>query len=239
MRKLLLGLIAVLACGWLASTLFLSTPPVRVLFIGNSYTFQNDLPAMVADVADANGTDLEVTMIAKGGFFLSQHVQSSAVNEALASGDYDIVVLQEQSVAPAEPHRFETDTLPAVRRFSTLTAESPIDVVLFQTWGHAEGNPISGHRSYETMQEALIVSYATMAMEIDSETAPVGAMWWRARTFLPDVALHSADGSHPTIEGSYLAALVLAEAVTEAPITTAAEGYVDNEVAEQLLDLLN
>ncbi len=239
MRKLLLTMVLLLAGGWLVSAVLFSTPAVRVLFIGNSYTYYNDMPLMMADIAQANGVEVEVTVIAKGGYFLSQHAGSAAVQDAIGSENFDIIVLQEQSIAPAEPNRFETDTMPAIRRFSSLTAESPARVILFQTWGHRDGNPISGHRSYESMQGDLILAYATMATEIDGDVAPVGSMWWRARTTLPDVTLHAPDGSHPTAEGSYLAAAVIAGVVADEPPTIAADGYIDGQVAQQLIDLLN
>ena len=47
---------------------------LRLLFIGNSHTYYNDMPLMAAKKARAAGYDCEVTMIAHGGWFLAQHV---------------------------------------------------------------------------------------------------------------------------------------------------------------------
>ena len=52
---------------------------LRILFIGNSHTYYNDMPNMVAEKSRKEGYDCEVTMIAHGGWFLEQHVQEPDV----------------------------------------------------------------------------------------------------------------------------------------------------------------
>lgn len=52
---------------------------LRLLFIGNSHTYCNDMPLMAAKKARAAGYDCEVTMIAHGGWFLAQHVEEPDV----------------------------------------------------------------------------------------------------------------------------------------------------------------
>ncbi len=64
----------------------------NVLFIGNSYTHTNDMPAMVREIADANDVTIKTTMIAPAGAFLDEHLRSPDVVNALRSGDYDTVV---------------------------------------------------------------------------------------------------------------------------------------------------
>ena len=70
---------------------------LRILFIGNSHTYFNDMPAMVAEKARKAGFDCEVTMIAHGGWYLEQHVQEPDVRFNILYGHYDYVVLQEFS----------------------------------------------------------------------------------------------------------------------------------------------
>ena len=52
---------------------------LRILFIGNSHTYFNDMPFMVSEMAREDGILCEVTMIAHGGWFLEQHVQEPDV----------------------------------------------------------------------------------------------------------------------------------------------------------------
>src|SRR5690606_13596616 len=75
----------------------------RVLFIGNSYTHTNDLPGMFTTLAASLGEDVVTGMSAPGGYTFNQHTQNTATLNALAQGDWDVVVLQEQSQLPSFP----------------------------------------------------------------------------------------------------------------------------------------
>src|SRR5215470_3806228 len=70
----------------------------RVLFLGNSYTYFNDLPAIFSELAKAgHQCTVETRMVAPGGKTLKDHWESSASREALNSQAWDFVVLQDQS----------------------------------------------------------------------------------------------------------------------------------------------
>ena len=70
---------------------------LRILFIGNSHTYVNGVPALVRDLAASDGYEVDVTMIAHGGWYLWQHVQEPDVPFNIKYGHYDYVVLQEHS----------------------------------------------------------------------------------------------------------------------------------------------
>src|SRR5208282_4563589 len=74
---------------------------LRILFIGNSYTYRNDLPRMFARLANAGGHEVETDMVATGSFTLSNHLASSHTLKKIKSGKWDWVVLQEQSTIPS------------------------------------------------------------------------------------------------------------------------------------------
>src|SRR5688500_2087952 len=75
--------------------------PLRVLFIGNSLTRSNNLPARVAELAEASGRKLQYRTVASPGLSLEDHWSFGAARSALASGVWDVVVLQDgPSVAP-------------------------------------------------------------------------------------------------------------------------------------------
>ena len=86
---------------------------MNILFIGNSYTYYNDMPKMLESLARAAGFYAEVASVTKGGYTLARLASDDNENgrrvTAALSGDmkYDRVILQEQSVLPAaEPERF-------------------------------------------------------------------------------------------------------------------------------------
>ena len=75
--------------------------PLKVLFIGNSYTSVNDLPAMVAALADAaGGRKIEVDRHLVGGCTLEKHVKDQKAIDKIRAKKWDVVVLQEQSLRP-------------------------------------------------------------------------------------------------------------------------------------------
>ena len=93
---------------------------LRILFIGNSHTYYNDMPNMVAEKSRKEGYDCEVTMIAHGGWFLEQHVQEPDVRFNILYGHYDYVVLQEHS----HPFGPEEKLFDAVRQLNTWIREA-------------------------------------------------------------------------------------------------------------------
>src|SRR6476620_10904678 len=80
---------------------------LNVLFIGNSFTQRNDLPGLVAHLATAADRSLTHRLISAGGASLRRHWNAGAAAEAIKTGDFDFVVLQEQSTLPIKsPARF-------------------------------------------------------------------------------------------------------------------------------------
>jgi len=85
---------------------------LRVLFVGNNYTYVNRLPEVIRQrsLAAKERRPMEYRLIAPGGCSLEKHWNDGAVAQALAEGGWDYVVMQEQStrpiVDPANMHRF-------------------------------------------------------------------------------------------------------------------------------------
>lgn len=216
-----------------------SEPDIQVLFIGNSYSQRNDLPGLVAEIGRANGTEIGFKIVAQGGWRLSQHVQDSNVHGLIRSGDFDIVVIQEQSQLPAIEDRLWNETLPSTQTLVRMVEASGSEALLFQTWGHQNGSVNSNHSTYEGMQAALVWGYDILAADTGAAIAPVGVTWSRAMRFLPSVMLYDIDGSHPSPAGSYLAALVITNSILGQAITEAPDALIDQETADALLRLMN
>lgn len=205
-RYLTATLLLLLAFGVLGCA---SEPEARILFIGNSYTTSNDLPGAVAALAKSSGHPVEVDVRAPGGWWLRDHIASADTLDAITTGDFDIVVLQEQSMVPAAPDLAETESRPAAVGLATRARHTGATVAFLMTWGHRNGSSDVGHSSYESMQIAIAGTYDTLGNATVSEVAPVGAAWWMALEERPDITLYQPDGSHPSSSGTYLAAAVI------------------------------
>lgn len=189
----------------------------HVLFIGNSYTSVNDLPEMTRQLALSLGDTLVVASSSPGGYTFQQHTTNAATQGLIDQGNWDFVVLQEQSQLPSfPPSQVASECLPyAAQLVDSIRAHSPCaEPVFYMTWGRQNGDaqncaswpPVC---TYEGMQQQLRQSYLQMAEDNSSSCAPAGMAWKRVRAEYPAINLYSSDGSHPSVAGSYLVACTM------------------------------
>ena len=182
---------------------------MRILMLGNSYTFTNDLPAMLEQLTGA-----EVTAHTRGGARLAEqrnlNTQMGAKTlAALEQETWDYVVLQEMSNAPiTSREKFQNNVSALCEKIRAAGAEP----VLYATWAYQEGGKqlASFGMPYEELYRALTDSYREAAERNRALIAEVGtAFYEQSRT----VNLYAPDGSHPNAEGSRLAAQVIAQTI--------------------------
>jgi hypothetical protein len=181
---------------------------LHILFIGNSYTSVNDLPHMFAQLAKAGGHGVETGVAAPGGWTLAAHARSAETLNTLKSSKWDIVVLQEQSEVPASEQARTQGMYPAGRSLVREIEEAGAAPTFFLTWAHREGWPDGGVPGYDAMQSRINDGYLQIAQELGASVAPVGDAWSMAKGGHPELELWQGDGSHPTEQGTYLAACV-------------------------------
>jgi hypothetical protein len=207
----------------------------RVLFIGNSYTFVNDLPNMFAILARAGGHKVEVGMSAQGGWTLADHVGSEDTLNVLNSAMWDFVVLQEQSQIPSVEAARTQGMFPAARQLVQEVRDRGAQPIFFITWAHQGGMPENGINDYESMQTQINEGYIAIGHELDVPTAPVGPAWAVALQKHPELTLWQNDGSHPNEQGTYLAACVFYAVIFhEAPNGLAYRANLSKEAADAL-----
>jgi PKD repeat protein len=188
----------------------------KALFLGNSYTASNNLPNLVASIANSLGDSLIYDSNTPGGHTLQGHSTNATSISKINSQDWDFVVMQEQSQLPSFPQaQVATQVYPYATQLVNLIKQndSCTEPVFFMTWGRRFGDsqncptwpPVC---SFDGMQAQLRQSYLQMANDNNATCAPVGASWKHSIDTDPAVVLHSGDNSHPGLEGSYLAACV-------------------------------
>ena len=210
---LLAILIAVGGCAHKAPCSDNSGVSTRVLFIGNSYTYVNDLPCVFTQLACSGGHLVETGMLAPGGWTLAEHVNDSSTQTELAAKQWDYVVLQEQSIVPALEQSRIQYMYPAARTLVRMIRDDGAEPMFFMTWGHRDGVTDFGINDYAIMQKQLATGYLTIADELGVPVAPVGSAWEQVRQQSPAIDLWQSDGSHPTVDGTYLAACVFYAAI--------------------------
>ncbi|MBQ9307812.1 MAG: SGNH/GDSL hydrolase family protein [Clostridia bacterium] len=175
---------------------------LRLLFIGNSHTYYNDMPRMVRTRAVEEGYDCEVTMIAHGGWYLSQHVSEPDVRFNILFGNYDYVILQEH----AHPFGPEEEYMQAAVQLSLLIREGGSKPVIYACWAR---------KDEREKQEEMNAVNRRVAEGIGALLAPVGENWWTYAQSHPETEMYAPDGAHASEAGSDLAAVYLWNAIRD------------------------
>ena len=179
--------------------------PRRLLFVGNSYTYFNDLPQMVRSLAKSAGRELEVESLTQGGASLAQHLERGELAQWLAEGNFDWVIIQEQSMLGTEllpggeldPNADTSGFRKAASELIRLARKHTVEPVLMLTWARRE------HPGMQAVLDAAIVG---LAQEERVRWIPAGTIWQRVRALRPGIKLYENDGSHPAPGGSYVVA---------------------------------
>ena len=213
-------LLSCVLAGCLAAVQPASPGPLRLLFIGNSLTYTNDLPALVAALGRANGRAVLYEQVAGPNLALEDHWQQGEARHAIARGVWDVVVLQQ---GPSALPESRTQLVSYARRFATEIRKAGATPALLMVWpSRARRGDFPG----------VSRSYTAAADAVEGILLPVGEAWreaWRRESRLP---LYGPDGFHPSALGTHLAALVIYEALTgQAAASAAGAGVTEEQLA--------
>lgn len=193
----------------------------KVLFLGNSYTYVNNLPQLVSEVAASMGDTLFTENNCPGGYTFQNHSTNTTSLNMIMQGNWDFVVLQEQSQLPSFPiNQVTTSCFPYAHLLdSIIRVYNPCSgTMFFMTWGRKNGDASNCQNwppvcTYAGMDSLLRLRYQMMADSNDAVLSPVGAVWRYIRNHFPLVELYAGDESHPSEAGSYAAACTFYTAI--------------------------
>jgi hypothetical protein len=132
-----------LIAAFLCSGLVVQAKTLRVLFIGNSYTAVNNLPSQIAQLADGTHDTLIYDMSAPGGYTFQQHTTNTTTLSKIQQGNWDYVVLQEQSQLPSFPDaQVASDVYPYAHALDSIIHENNpcAKTIFYVTWGRKNGD---------------------------------------------------------------------------------------------------
>jgi hypothetical protein len=203
-----------------------------VLFIGNSYTYVNDLPGMLARIAATAPFSPRMTTdaLAVGGWTLEDHWNDGTAQARIVDGGWTHVVIQGQSLEPAVGTMGPTYGFSAfAQRFGDVVIDAGAQPLWYVTWARAPGDavydpPFGYFLNPEEMQDRLTTAYAAVSSRWpQSRLACVGEAFRASLRDRPQLQLHQADRSHPTVAGTYLAACTFYVAMTGQAVPEEAE----------------
>lgn len=171
---------------------------VKVLFVGNSHTYMNDMPRLFSAVYEkTTGSRAEVTMLAFSGKHLGWHVDEFfSLRFQLLYGGFDYCVLQ-QAAHPFPP---EEETITDGARAVELCRAGGATPIFYMTWAE---------KRMPENQQKMIDAYEKLHAAHESLLAPVGVIWQAVREKHPEIELYAPDGEHASPQGDVLIAAVM------------------------------
>ena len=210
---------------------------MKILFIGNSYTYYNDMPKLLEALLIENGYDAKIDSVTKGGRKLFANLEAgdeynAQILELVSKNSYDALFLQEQSYFPLVDHdKFEN----AVKALKELVGAER--TILYATWGRKAGCPLLDELKLSSaeMTDALTEVYTRAASALGCELSPVGSAF---KSIGDKLELYNTDLSHPSFIGSALAAIVHYKSLIGALPQKISSLGIDKDVGDTVISSL-
>ena len=183
----------------------------KVLFIGNSYTYYNDMPQVLfAGLAKEAGFPVEVYSATKGGAKLIWYTDPTKEHykilaDAVEGKSFDWIILQEQSLTPITDVAVFHEGIEALMQLFDGRSKN---FLLYATWGRKEGSQKLEdlNLSSQEMTDQLAKAYEIAGEKYGIPVVHVGKVFADYRKQNPEEELYDPDLSHPSLAGSLLAA---------------------------------
>lgn len=215
-----------------------TTASLRILFVGNSYTFVHDLPGRLRELALAAvpARGVYVESVVRGGATLRTLWNLPEVGRAFDAAGFTHVVIQGQSTEPLnDPGDFQVYAGKLVARAKRMGAVP----VLYETWARREGNPLYRQAftggSPAAMLATIRGAYERAASETGARLARVGEARAFALAKRPGLPLFEPDGTHPSAVGAELGARVVLEAITGGALPLSAVRGLPEDESEAIM----
>ncbi len=199
-------------------------PVLNVMFIGNSYTFVNNMPFMIQAVAASDRADpvvLNPVLFAIPSATLKGLWSRPDARDKLALRHWDYVVLQENSGLPTSPAGVE-EMHEGIINWDAAVKAAGSRTILYETWARKAGSDWYSKQKYpdldlvspSVMQEKVDEAYNAFASDIGAALVPVGDYWAMCEEQPGAPDFYNKDGTHPNFAGDYLVALLFYRALT-------------------------
>ena len=177
--------------------------PQRILFIGNSLTYASEgLWSHFAKLTAGTATPAQTDRSVFGGAFFKSLWERPEPRQAIRSGGWDVVVLQEDL-----PETRVADFKDYAQRFVQEVRAAGARPVLLMAWAYPRLGWIT--------QEEIASAHRDIGRALKVPVAPVGLAWQSALAQRPSLLLYAKDQEHPSMAGTYLATVVVYVTVFE------------------------
>lgn len=181
---------------------------MKILFIGNSHTYMNDMPELTRQmIENATGEQTQVFMLAYSGKSLKWHMKEEYFSERfdILHGHYDYCIIQEC----AHPLTDFEDTIKYTHEIIELCKQVGTIPVIFETWAE---------KKKPENQAEMNRRYRKIATDENVTIAPIGEVWSEVQKEIEndsEMDLYYKDGAHASPIGDYLIAMTITKTITD------------------------
>lgn len=186
---------------------------LKVLCIGNSFTYYCGTPAMLKEIAWSEGHFVDISASLKGGWTMAKHLSLETTDDMIAEGGWDYMLLQDQSLVPAKVGRDPKGMAQQIREMEAVavkvrTLSPECKAVVENTWAYWK-NDFGSFKSLDDFDKNGKKGAKILAKAVgNAEVSPIGQAFRIVRAERPDINLYHTDKHHQSVLGSYLKSCV-------------------------------
>lgn len=213
---------------------------MKILFVGNSATYVNDMPLILKGLTDENGINAQIDSVTKGGGVLCDYLtEGNARYEKLTSllgeNSYDVLFLQEHGIHGIK----NTDGfIESAGRYIPLVGAKR--VILYVPCARKDGSPELTRHGWTNAEMVSLANaaYKRVSEIYSAEISSAATCFKKILEEIPDAPLYSEDLGHPAYVGSAVIALLHYKTLFgEAPQRTSSLN-IDAELLSRLLPII-
>lgn len=215
--------------------------PVKILFVGNSYTHMHNMPGIFEKMAKTAGYNVIVEKSAKSGANFLEHSTRADLFQAIKKRKWDYVILQGYSRELAyDTTTINAETVPYIQSIrDSIMANNPCtQILLYMTWGYDAGYQEKEElNTYYKMADSIANGYKHLGKILDVPIVPVGMIWKNVRkdTYID---LYVEDRAHPSKSGSYLIASTFFNAIFNSSLENVFTNTIDSQNARAIRTIM-
>lgn len=204
----------------------------KILFVGNSLTYTNDLPTILIEIGNNFNKSITTEMVCKPNYAIVDHLEEEIIQQKIATEKYDYVIIQQGPSSQEEGRRMLLD---AGELLNKLCKKHNTKLGYYMVWPS---------KQYYFTFDKVIANHTEAAQKNDALLFPVGKYWKEYEAQKPRTSLYGPDQFHPSKTGSFLAALVIfkelfpTEDLEKLPLKKV-KHWVDRKSYTSILKLLN
>lgn len=176
---------------------------IKILFVGNSLTYTNNLPQLVKEYGLSKGRTINVEMLALPNFALVDHLANGEVQKLIQTKKFQFVVIQQGPSSQSEGRMLLFE---AAETLNKLCTDNKARLAFYMVW--------PAYTDYQNF-DGVIKNYTEAANTYNGILCPVGKAWKEYIDRTKDISYYGPDLFHPSVKGSRVAAEIIYNSIVK------------------------